>query len=69
MLRSTYHAVGRELFSIVAAALREIGKQDMERPTKADETMLLPLAGPEDGHDFRSLCKQAGRHRAREEIG
>ena len=30
--------------SLVAATLREIGKHDMESPTKADETMLLPLA-------------------------
>ena len=28
----------------MAATLREIGKQDVEGPTKADETMLLPLA-------------------------
>ena len=28
----------------MAATLREIGKHDMESPTKADETMLLPLA-------------------------
>ena len=32
------------LISLVAATLREIGKQDVEDPTKADETMLLPLA-------------------------
>ena len=44
VLRPTYDAIGRELFSLVAAALREIGKQDMETPTKADKTMLLPLA-------------------------
>ena len=40
----TYDAIGPELISLVAATLREIGKQDMENPTKADETMLLPLA-------------------------
>ena len=28
----------------MAAALREIGKHDVESPTRADETMLLPLA-------------------------
>ena len=30
--------------SAATHTLREIGKQDMESPTKADETMLLPLA-------------------------
>ena len=40
----TYDAIGRELISVVADTLREIGKHDMESPTKADETMLLPLA-------------------------
>ena len=43
VLRPTYDAIGRELISFVATTLREIGKQDMESPTKADETMLLPL--------------------------
>ena len=44
MLRPTYYAIGRELISFVAATLQEIGKQGMESPTKADKTMLLPLA-------------------------
>ena len=44
MPQSTYDAIGCELISLVAATLPEIGKQDMEKPTKADETMLLPLA-------------------------
>ena len=44
MLRPTYDAIGRELISLVADTLQEIGKQDMESPTKSDETMLLPLA-------------------------
>ena len=40
----TFDAIGRELFSLVAATLREIAKHDMESPSKADETMLLRLA-------------------------
>ena len=36
--------IGRELISLVAATIREIGKRNVEAPTKADETMLLPLA-------------------------
>ena len=40
----TFDATGRELTFLVAAALREIGKQDIEGLTKADEAMLLPLA-------------------------
>ena len=36
--------MGRELISLISTTLREIGKQDVEAPTKADETMLLPLA-------------------------
>ena len=42
--RPTFDAIGRELISLVAATLREIGKHDVESPTKAGETMLLPLA-------------------------
>ena len=44
IIRQSVDAIGRELISLVAATLREIGKQDVEAPTKADETMLLPLA-------------------------
>ena len=44
IIRPTFDAIGRELIPLVAATLREIGKQDVESPTKADETMLLPLA-------------------------
>ena len=44
IIRPTFGAIGRELFSRVAATLQEIGKQDVEAPTKADEPMLLPLA-------------------------
>ena len=44
VIRPTFDATGRELISLVAATLREIGKQDVGNPTKADETMLLPLA-------------------------
>ena len=36
--------MGRELISLISTTLREIGKQDVEASTKADETMLLPLA-------------------------
>jgi hypothetical protein len=32
------------LISLVSTTLREIGKQDIEGPTKADNEMLLPLA-------------------------
>ena len=42
-LRRTFDAIARELISLVASALREIGKQDIESPTKAVENMLLPL--------------------------
>ena len=42
IIRPTVDAIGRESISLVAATLREIGKQDVESPTKADETMLLP---------------------------
>ena len=44
VIRQSFGAIRRELISLVAATLREIGKQDVEAPTKADETMLLPLA-------------------------
>ena len=44
IIRPTFDALGRELISLVADTLRENGKQDVEAPTKADETMLLPLA-------------------------
>ena len=43
VLRPTYDAIGRESISVMAAALREVGKQDMESLAKADEVMLLPL--------------------------
>ena len=45
-MRPTCNAIRRELISLVAATLQEIGKQDMELEslTKADETMLMPLA-------------------------
>ena len=32
------------MISLVSTTLREIGKQDIEAPTKADNEMLLPLA-------------------------
>ena len=58
----------------VAAALLEIGKQDMESPTKAGETMLLGLAlaqkmGKIFGRCAARLCKQASPNRARGGIG
>ena len=43
-LRPTFDATERELISLVAATLRKIVKQEMERPTTADKNMLLPLA-------------------------
>ena len=44
VIRQSFDNIGRELISLVSTTLREIGKQDVEAPTKADETMLLPLA-------------------------
>ena len=44
IIRQSFDAIGQELISLVATTLREIGKHDAEAPTKADETMLLPLA-------------------------
>ena len=46
VIRPNFDAIGRELISLVAATLQEIGKQDVESPAKADETicLLLPLA-------------------------
>ena len=42
--RQSFDNMGRELTSLISTTLREIGKQDIEAPTKADEDMLLPLA-------------------------
>ena len=55
----------------MAATLQEMGKQDMESPTKADETIIMhtPASGPEDGHAVQSLYKQAGLNRAHGGIG
>ena len=44
IIRQSFDNMGRELIFLVSTTLREIGKQDVEAPTKADETMLLPLA-------------------------
>ena len=72
MLRPACDAIGRALTSLVAAALREIGKHAqgiIESPTKADESMLLPLAQkmPLGKHlNIWSLYKQAGPDRARD---
>ena len=43
-IRQSFDNIGRELISLVSTTLREIGKQDIEGPTKADNEMLLPLA-------------------------
>ena len=43
-LRPTFDAIERELISLVDATFQEIGRQEIESPTKADEYMLLPLA-------------------------
>ena len=58
VLRPIYDAIGREVISLGAATLRDIGKQDMERPTDQARRDHTPALGPEDGQDFRSLCKQ-----------
>ena len=42
--RQSFDNIGRELISLLATTLREIGKQDVEALTKADENMRLPLA-------------------------
>ena len=44
IIGQSFDAIGRESSSLVADTLREIGKQDVKAPTKADETMPLPLA-------------------------
>ena len=44
IIRQSSDAIGRDLISRVADTLREICKQDVEAPTKAEETMPLPLA-------------------------
>ena len=44
VIRQSFDNIGRELISLVSTTLREIGKQDIEAPTKADNGMLLPLA-------------------------
>ena len=43
-IHQSFGNIGRELISLVSTTLREIGKQDIEAPTKADNDMLLPLA-------------------------
>ena len=44
VIQQPFDNMGRELISLISTTLRKIGKQDVEAPTKADETMLLPLA-------------------------
>ena len=44
LIRQSFDNIGRELISLVATTLREIGKQEIVAPTKADSDMLLPLA-------------------------
>ena len=44
IIRQSVDNIGRELISLVAATLQEIGKKDVEAPTKVDKNMLLPLA-------------------------
>ena len=57
IIRQSFDAAGRELILLVAAALREIVKQDVEAPTKAGESMLLPLAQNLDKQSAQSLYK------------
>ena len=40
----SFDNMGQELISLISTTLQEIGKQDVEAPTKADKIMLLPLA-------------------------
>ena len=44
IIRQSFDNMGRELISLISTTFREIGKQNIEAPTKADENMLLPLA-------------------------
>ena len=44
IIRQSFDNIGRELISLVSTALREIGKQAIEGPTKAGNEMPLPLA-------------------------
>ena len=58
-IRPTCDAIGRELISLVAGTLQEIGKQDVESLTRADETILLPLAQKMSKLVDRCASKQA----------
>ena len=44
VIRQSFDNIGRELISLASTTLQEMGKQDIEAPTKADNDMLLPLA-------------------------
>ena len=44
VIHRSFDNMGRELISLISTTLREIGKRDVEAPTKADETTRLPLA-------------------------
>ena len=44
ILMPTFDAICRELTFLAAATIREIGKQEIESPTKAADNMPLPLA-------------------------
>ena len=44
VIRQSFDTIGRELIALVPTTIREIGKQDIEAPAKADNEMLLPLA-------------------------
>ena len=55
IIGQSFDAIGREPISLVADTLREIGQQDVEAPTKADKTMLLPLAQKMSKHLDRCI--------------
>ena len=42
VIRQSFDNIGRELISLVSTTLREIGKQDIEAPTKADMKCSCP---------------------------
>ena len=61
--------MGREVVSPAAATLRGICKQDVEGPTKADETMPLPLPAQKMGKVFGRYASKKVRTELAEGLG
>ena len=56
IIRQSFDNIGRELISLVATTLREIGKQEIEAPTKAD-TDICSCTGLQDpGDSLKFIC-------------